>query len=84
MIGRKAAKGRHDSHRMPTNSVFELPKDFQQNRSRAASEIPGNPDASRMSALLTEMERQHEGRQIGQMMIDHMKTMNKITLGMKS
>lgn len=80
-LGHKLVKTAADSQ---AATPLDLPPEFQNRRSRLCSEIPGQPAASDMLGLQREMERRQHQAEIGRMLLDHARTMNKIALGMKS
>ena len=61
-----------------------LPVEFLENRSRLSSEIPGEPAVSAQLELQKQMQVRQHNAEIGRMLMEHARTMNKITLGLKS
>jgi hypothetical protein len=83
-LGKKILKSRGvGESTFQASGVGALPPEFQEQRSRLCTEIPGQPEVSAMQELHREAQKRQYHTQIGQMWIDHAKTMNKILLGLK-
>jgi hypothetical protein len=62
---------------------LSLPPEFQQNRSRLCTEIPGQPAVSAQLELQREMQRRQHQAEIAKILMDGMRTRNRIMLGLK-
>src|SRR5689334_19205309 len=55
----------------------QLPEEFRETRSRLGTEIPGQPEASRMAELQRTLEDRQLAMERMRSLLDHARTMNK-------